>query len=68
MLRADLSVSVPMLDSLLHPTGVIHQAQKLAAQAFGARRTFLPPMAHPPPIKVIVQTLLAPGDMLLLDR
>ncbi|MEY2875926.1 MAG: hypothetical protein RLZZ373_3297, partial [Pseudomonadota bacterium] len=40
MLHADLSVSVPMLDSLLHPTGVILQAQRLAAQAFGARKTY----------------------------
>lgn len=68
MLRADLSVSVPMLDSLLHPTGVIHQAQKLAAQAFGARRTFFATNGTSTANKVIVQTLLAPGDMLLLDR
>ena len=68
MLRADLSVSVPMLDSLLHPTGVIQQAQKLAAQAFGARRTFFATNGTSTANKVIVQTLLAPGDVLLLDR
>src|SRR5438552_475329 len=39
MLRADLSVSVPMLDSLLSPTGVIAKAQNLAASAFGAKKT-----------------------------
>ena len=37
---ADLSVSVPMLDSLMEPGGVIVEAQKMAAKAFGARRTF----------------------------
>ena len=37
---ADLSVSVPMLDSLMEPTGVIAEAQEMAAKAFGARRTF----------------------------
>lgn len=68
MLRADLSVSAPMLDSLLHPTGVIHEAQKLAAQAFGARRTFFATNGTSTANKVIVQTLLAPGDVLLLDR
>jgi len=37
---ADLSVSVPMLDSLMEPKGVILEAQAMAAKAFGARRTF----------------------------
>src|SRR6266545_6079209 len=37
---ADLSVSVPMLDSLMEPKGVIAEAQALAAKAFGARRTY----------------------------
>src|SRR5213596_2755865 len=36
---ADLSVSVPMLDSLMEPKGVIAEAQAMAAKAFGARRT-----------------------------
>jgi arginine decarboxylase len=39
-LRADLSCSVEMLDSLLHPTGVIKEAQELAATTFGAKKTF----------------------------
>src|SRR5688572_18730924 len=33
---ADLSVSVPMLDSLMDPKGVISEAQAMAAKAFGA--------------------------------
>src|SRR5436190_7855210 len=37
---ADLSVSVPMLDSLMEPKGVIAEAQAMAAKAFGARRTY----------------------------
>jgi arginine decarboxylase len=32
---ADLSVSVPMLDSLMEPKGVIGEAQAMAAKAFG---------------------------------
>jgi arginine decarboxylase len=68
MLRADLSVSVEQLDSLLHPTGVIVQAQRLAAQAFGARNTYFATNGTSTANKVIFQTLLAPGDKLLLDR
>jgi arginine decarboxylase len=68
LLRADLSVSVEMLDSLLHPTGVIVQAQRLAARAFGARKTYFATNGTSTANKVIFQTLLAPGDKLLLDR
>ncbi|WP_024303123.1 aminotransferase class I/II-fold pyridoxal phosphate-dependent enzyme [Pseudogulbenkiania sp. MAI-1] len=68
MLRADLSVSVPMLDSLLHPTGVIAEAQALAAKAFGAHKTYFATNGTSTSNKVIFQTLLTPGDKLLLDR
>jgi len=65
---ADLSVSVPMLDSLMEPTGVIAEAQAMAAKAFGARRTFFATNGTSTANKVIFQTLLAPGEKLLLDR
>jgi arginine decarboxylase len=65
---ADLSVSVPMLDSLMEPKGVIAEAQHMAAQAFGARRTFFATNGTSTANKVIFQTLLAPGEKLLLDR
>jgi len=65
---ADLSVSVPMLDSLLEPRGVIAEAQALAAKAFGARRTFFATNGTSTANKVIFQTILAPGEKLLLDR
>ncbi|BAK77400.1 arginine decarboxylase [Pseudogulbenkiania sp. NH8B] len=68
MLRADLSVSVPMLDSLLHPTGVIAESQALAAKAFGARKTYFATNGTSTSNKVIFQTLLTPGATLLLDR
>ncbi|MCB6184314.1 aminotransferase class I/II-fold pyridoxal phosphate-dependent enzyme [Leeia sp. TBRC 13508] len=66
--RADLSVSVDMLDSLLDPKGVIEDAQQLAAKAFGAKRTFFATNGTSTANKVIFQTLLTPGDKLLLDR
>ncbi len=65
---ADLSVSVPMLDSLMEPKGVIAEAQAVAAKAFGARRTFFATNGTSTANKVIFQTLLAPGEKLLLDR
>jgi len=64
----DLSVSVPMLDSLMEPRGVIADAQGMAAKAFGARRTFFATNGTSTANKVIFQTLLAPGEKLLLDR
>lgn len=65
---ADLSVSVPMLDSLMEPKGVILEAQNIAAKAFGARRTFFATNGTSTANKVIFQTLIAPGEKLLLDR
>src|SRR2546422_1815369 len=65
---ADLSVSVPTLDSLMEPRGVIAEAQTMAAKAFGARRTFFATNGTSTANKVIFQTLLAPGEKLLLVR
>ncbi len=65
---ADLSVSVQLLDSLLEPHSVIQQAQNLAARAFGARHTFFSTNGTSTANKVILQSLLHPGDKVLLDR
>jgi arginine/lysine/ornithine decarboxylase len=65
---SDVSVSVPALDSLLHPTGVIKHAQELAARAFGSRYTFFSTNGTSTSNKVLIQTLLKPGDAILLDR
>ena len=65
---ADLSVSVPTLDSLMEPRGVIAEAQAMAAKAFGARQTFFATNGTSTANKVIFQTILAPGENLLLDR
>ncbi|UOO91578.1 aminotransferase class I/II-fold pyridoxal phosphate-dependent enzyme [Vitreoscilla stercoraria] len=68
MWQADLSVSVLALDSLLHPEGVIQEAQDLAAQAFGAQHTYFATNGSSTANKVILQSLLTPGNVLLLDR
>src|SRR3954451_5843649 len=65
---SDLSVSVPMLDSLMEPKAVIAEAQTKAAKAFGARRTFFATNGTSTANKVIFQTLIAPGEKLILDR
>src|SRR5258708_28646666 len=65
---ADLSVSAKALDSLMEPTGVIAEAQQMAAKAFGARKTFFATNGTSTSNKGILQTLIAPGENLLLDR
>jgi arginine decarboxylase len=66
--NADLSVSVQVLDSLLEPHSVIQDAQALAARAFGAQKTFFATNGTSTANKVILQSLLHPGDKILLDR
>jgi arginine decarboxylase len=66
--NADLSVSVQVLDSLLEPHSVIQEAQQLASKTFGARQTFFATNGTSTSNKVILQSLLHPGDKLLLDR
>lgn len=66
--QADISVSVPMLDSLLDPKGVIKEAHELAARAFNARYTYFSTNGTSTSNKVLIQTLLKPGDAILLDR
>ena len=57
-----------MLDSLLDPKGVIKEAQELAARAFNARYTFFSTNGTSTANKVLIQTLLKPGEAILLDR
>lgn len=66
--NADLSVSVQVLDSLLEPHSVIDESQVLAARAFGARHTFFATNGTSTANKVILQSLLSPGDKVLADR
>lgn len=68
LFTSDVSVSVPELDSLLHPEGVIKEAQEHAARAFNARYTFFSTNGTSTSNKVLIQTLLKPGDAILLDR
>lgn len=68
LFASDLSVSVPALDSLLQPGGVIKEAQELAARAFSARHTFFSTNGTSTSNKVLLQTLVRPGEAVILDR
>jgi arginine decarboxylase len=66
-LRADLP-ELPELDNLFAPQGVIQQAQALAADAFGADRTWF--LANGSTAGVIAAILATcnPGDTIILPR
>ncbi len=69
--QACLSVDVnamKMLDSLIHPTGVIDQAQKLAADAFGADSSFFMVNGTSSAVQAMILSSCLPGDKIILPR
>jgi arginine decarboxylase len=65
---AETSATCGGLDSLLEPTGPLRDAQQLAAQAFGARQTYFVTNGTSTANKIVVQALVQPGDIVLVDR
>ncbi len=65
---AETSATSGGLDSLLQPHGPIKKAQELAARAFGARRTYFVTNGTSTANKIVVQALVQPGDIILIDR
>ncbi|HEY6968678.1 MAG TPA: decarboxylase, partial [Candidatus Angelobacter sp.] len=65
---AESSATTGGLDSLLEPTGNIKVAQELAARAFGADHVFFVTNGTSTSNKMVEQALLAPGDIMLVDR
>ena len=65
---AETSATSGGLDSLLQPHGPIKKAQELAARAFGAKRTYFVPNGTSTANKIVVQALIKPGDIVLVDR
>lgn len=65
---AESSATSGGLDSLLEPTGNIKKAQELAARAFGAQHAFFATNGTSTSNKIVLQALLAPGDIVLIDR
>lgn len=68
MLMAESSASSEPLDSLLDPIGPIKKAQQLAARAFGAQKSYFVTNGTSTANKIVVQALVQPGDIVLLDR
>ncbi|MBO6540415.1 MAG: ornithine decarboxylase [Rhizobiaceae bacterium] len=65
---AETSATSGGLDSLLEPHGPIKQAQELAARAFGAKQTFFATNGTSTCNKIVVQALVRPDDIILVDR
>jgi arginine decarboxylase len=65
---AETSATSGGLDSLLEPQGPIKKAQELAARAFGAKQTFFATNGTSTCNKIVVQALVRPGDIVLVDR
>ncbi len=65
---AETSATSGGLDSLLEPSGPIKRAQELAARAFGARHTYFATNGTSTCNKIVVQALIQPGDIVLVDR
>ncbi len=65
---AETSATSGGLDSLLQPHGPIKKAQKAAARAFGARHTYFVTNGTSTANKIVVQALVRPKDIILVDR
>ncbi len=65
---AETSATSGGLDSLLEPQGPIKEAQTLAARAFGSKQTFFATNGTSTCNKIVVQALVQPGDIVLVDR
>ena len=65
---AETSATSGGLDSLLQPHGPIKKAQELAARAFGARHTYFVTNGTSTANKIVVQALIKPRDIVLVDR
>ncbi len=65
---AETSATSGGLDSLLAPTGSLKRAQEFAARAFGADRTYFATNGTSTCNKIVVQAIVRPGDIVLVDR
>ncbi len=65
---AETSATSGGLDSLLEPTGPLREAQQLAATTFGSQRTYFVTNGTSTANKIVVQAVVQPGDIVLVDR
>jgi ornithine decarboxylase len=67
-LRGDLCNASPELGSILQHQGPVLEAEKKAAEIFGAERTYFVLNGTSTSNKIVTLSLLAPGDLVLFDR
>ena len=68
MFRADLSVSVPELGSLMEHSGVNGEAERIAAKTFGSDGTYFVTNGTSTANKMVMFGCVTPGDTVLIDR
>jgi len=68
MFLAETSATTGGLDSLLQPTGPLKKAQEMAAETYGAQRTFFVTNGTSTANKIVLQAIIEPGDLVLIDR
>ncbi|WP_234730863.1 Orn/Lys/Arg family decarboxylase [Acidocella facilis] len=68
LLRADLSISVAALGSLLDHTGPIGDAERYAAYVFGAQRSYFVTNGTSTANRVVFTASVARGETVLADR
>ncbi len=61
-------INIAPLDDLHQPTGVIAEAQRLAADAFGADYTYFSVQGTSGAIMTMILTVCAPGDKIIVPR
>lgn len=68
MFLAETSSTTGGLDSLLQPTGSLKKAQQMASVAYGSQNTFFVTNGTSTANKIVVQAMIKPGDVVLIDR
>jgi arginine/lysine/ornithine decarboxylase len=61
-------INIEPLDDLHQPQGIIDQAQKLAAEAFGAKHTFFSVQGTSGAIMAMILATCKPGDKIIVPR
>ncbi|MBE9912708.1 aminotransferase class I/II-fold pyridoxal phosphate-dependent enzyme [Paenibacillus donghaensis] len=61
-------INIAPLDDLHQPTGVIEEAQKLAADAFGADYTYFSVQGTSGAIMTMIMSMCSPGDKIIVPR
>lgn len=61
-------INIPPLDNLHQPQHILHEAQTLAASAFGAKRSFFSVQGTTTSIVTMILATCQPGDQIILPR